>query len=102
MVALINETNVECRVLLNLLKQKIEEFITDNKAICISVESSFLNCLNTIYVEEYEIHEDRIYLSGNHFEYNIILDDKMQLKYNDVYDECCTIIHNDTEIGLYF
>ena len=105
MITLINETNVEYNALLTLLRQKIEESIINEKAICISIESSIVNYLDAIYVENYKVDEERIYLSKDNFELDILFDNNIaSIEYTDIYlDEYFKIIHNNnTEIRLYF
>lgn len=100
MEALVNEAKNS----ILLLKKKIEYCITNNKAICISIESAFMSLLNKIYVEDYNINDDynneRLYLSDDNFEFTISFDEKTNITYDDEEDSF-KIKSEESEIVLY-
>ena len=97
MKALVNEAKKS----ILLLEEKIKYCITNNKAICISIESAFMNLLNKIYVEEYDVNENKcLYLSDGNFEYTLSLNEKTNITYNNEEDSF-KIKHDETEIVLY-
>lgn len=107
MVALVNETNVRSSLqgkeLLVLLKQKIKDTITDDRAIVISIENTLMNCLNTIYVDDCEVDDERLYLCDDNFEFTIIFNEETKFSYDDTYEEeYFTVLHSGTEIKLFF
>ena len=87
--------------LVMLLKEKIENSITEDKLIVVSFSSSSVESRNTFYVDDYEIDEDMLYLNNGNFELHVNLN-KSELKYDAALDDCFTIVHNDTEVEICF
>lgn len=92
-----NNSNVELR---KLLKQKIEDSITKDKSIIISISNPMMHCRNCILIDDYEIDEKELYINNENFELRIDLD-KTEIKYDDTYDAYFTLFYNDTEICIY-
>ena len=86
----------------NLIKEKIEESIINDKSIVVILENSCLECRNNFYIEDYDIDQECFYLSGNNFELHIKSDNMSDIKYNNTYDEQFTITCEDSEITLIF
>ena len=99
MSELINGT--EKGKVLELLREKFEDSVIYEKPVVISIENSFINCLDGVYVADYEVLDERISLEGG-------IELSMMLKDSDVSYEaygteyCFKIIHKETEIRLYF
>ena len=91
-----NNSNME---LVNLLKRKIEEFITEDKKIVIDVSSPLIICRNTFSTEDYEINNEYLYLNQGNFELHIKLD-KVKIEYDNTVDENFILVYNDTEIMI--
>lgn len=107
LIALIDQTNemssnLQREEVVTLLNSKIEKSIMDERAICISIEALFGNCLNRVYVDDFEVEEDHIYLNEGNFEFNINLDDNTEITYENEYEEFFTISNKDTCIKLFF
>ena len=101
MNVLINNTTQSLEQMLELLKQKIDETILEDRSIVISMETSLCTCLHKMYVGDYEVNNMQIYLQEDNFELNINLPDISQIEYDDVAEECFMIIHNNGIISLY-
>ena len=78
MKALINETERDA-----LLKEKIDYCMENEIEICISIESAFINLLHTIYVEDYRINNDYLFVSSGDFEFTISFENEMQVTYDE-------------------
>lgn len=100
MGALINETKRSLKEVLELLKQKIDETIIEDRSIGISIETDFMNCLNRLYVEDYEVTNTQIYLSYDNLDINILFNENTEIVYEDE-EEHFTITHNGASILLY-
>ena len=102
MNVLINNTTQSLEQILELLKQKIEYAILEERSIIISImEEHFYTCLHKIYVEDYDINNTHIYLQENNFELTIDLPNVRHIEYEDIAEECFMIIHNNSIILLY-
>lgn len=91
--------NKQKNELINLLKQKIEESIIEDRRIIINVSTPLMICRNAITVEDYEINEKYLYLNHENFELHIDLDE-IEIKYNDIVNTY-GLIYNDMNIVLY-
>lgn len=87
--------------LVMLLKEKIENSITEDKPIVVSVSNSALESRNTFCVDDYEVNEDMLYLNNGNFELHVNLNIS-ELTYNAAFDEYFTILHNNTEVEICF
>ena len=87
--------------LVMLLKEKIENSITEDKSIAVSFSSSAAEIRNTFYVDDYEFERNMLYLNNGNFELHVDLNTS-ELKYNDAFDDCFTIVHNETEVEIWF
>ena len=88
--------------LLPLFMQKIEEYILDNRSVCICLSSSFMECRNTMIIDSYEINENYMSLFYGNFEVHINFDDATTITYEEDPEECFTITQNGMEFNLYF
>ena len=87
--------------LVMLLKEKIENSITEDKSIVVSVSNAALESRNTFYVDDYNVDQDMLYLNNGNFEIHVNLG-VSELTYDAAFDECFTIVHNDTEVEICF
>lgn len=78
MKALINEAERNA-----LLKEQIDNCMENEIKICISIESAFINLLHTIYVEDYRINNDYLFVSSGDFEFTISFDNGIQVTYDE-------------------
>jgi hypothetical protein len=87
---------------LELLKEKIEESILCKEPVVISIENSFINCLDGVYIKNYEVSDERICLEDR-IELMIMLNEDMAISYEeDGIGYSFKIIHKETDIRLYF
>jgi hypothetical protein len=100
MSALINETGKG--KVLELLREKVEESIVYKEPIVISIENSFITCLDGVYIANYDVLDDRIYLEDG-IELNIMLNEDVEISHEiDGDSHCFKIKHKETEVRLYF
>lgn len=85
--------------LLDLLKQKIEESIIEDKRIVVIVSTPLIICRNTFTVEDFEIDERYLYLNHKNFELHINLDE-IEIKY-EVLDRDFKLTYKDMNIVLH-
>lgn len=87
--------------LLALLSSKIEEYLSNNKSVCVCSMNSLMSFKNKINIDEYELDEDHLLLNHNNCEIHIKFNDSTSLTYEN-FEGCFTITNNDTEINLCF
>lgn len=92
--------NNSYKELINLLKEKIEESIMEDKKIVIDVLTPLINCRNTLSVEDYEINEEYLYLNYGNFELHINLNE-IEIKYDDIIDESFILTCNNSSVVLH-
>lgn len=98
-----NEENHEINNdLLTLLLQKIEDSVLKNKPICIVMTNSFISCKNKIFIDDYEIDKEHLYLSYENFELYINFDSFSRITYENQIDEYFMIAQNNMEFNIYF
>lgn len=104
MVEPVNKNVNDKNEVIALLRQRIIDSIDDEKAISISIEDACMTLLESIYIgsDDYELDENHLYFNKNKFDLNIIFDDVTRLEYNNDYEEYFKMVHNNTEINLYF
>ena len=100
-MALINEA--ECNA---LLKEKINYCMENDIRICISIECALISLLHTIYIEEFKVNNDYIFVAADNFEFTIPFDNETQVTYDE--EQNCFIFkhkesdqNNQTEIALF-
>ena len=89
--------------IVTLLKERITNSIVNETAISISVETAVMTILDSIYIEseDYELDEQHLYFSKDNLEFTVAFDSTTGIEYDDT-EECFKIIHNTTNINLYF
>ena len=111
MRVLINETKQVSNILQHngskkevseLLKEKIEEIIMNDKTITIVMVNSLSECRNTFHIEDFEVDKKHIHICVNNFELHIAFENATDMKYNNDYDEEIIIQYGDNEIIFYF
>lgn len=88
--------------LISLLKHKIENSILEQRSIIIDVTAFMINCRNSIYVEDYEIDEESLYLNNKNFEVHIYFNNDTIIEYEEEPQECFTIKQNNREFNIFF
>ena len=90
--------------MITLLKEKIEASIKENKIIVVNVSNHFMGVRNTIYIEDYEIEKDNLYLNSENFELHIDLNKITSITHDNLFDDEFIIVDKstDTEIRLCF
>ena len=88
--------------LLVLLKEKIEECISDDRTVCVCFDCCSMACRNKINIEDYEINNNYLYLNDKNFEVHIDFDTNTSIAYEDATEESFTIIQNNMEFNLCF
>lgn len=101
MNALINITEEAGCSLQDILKDKIEKSIINDKLVCIIISSQFVECRNTFYIADYEVDEDCIYINADNFELHIMQNDIMEMNYNDC-DEQFVITGKHNKVNILF
>ena len=87
--------------LVTLLKKKIEDCIMEDKSIVIDISSPVMECRNTIFIDDYEVDEERLYLNNGNFEIHINLNES-KVEYDNTFDNEFTFVGNNAEIKLAF
>lgn len=96
-----NSNNNSNNELISLLKQKIEDSILTDKYVVAYISSPMIDCRNTIYIEDFEINEENLYINEGNYELHINLNE-VEMKYDNSFDESFIIKHDDLEIGINF
>lgn len=91
--------NVLQSKLIDLLKQKIEESIIEDKRFVAIVSTPLITCRNTFTVEDFEIDERCLYLNHENFELHINLDE-IEIKC-EVLDRDFKLTYKDMNIVLH-
>ena len=94
------ETSVNMNKI-KLLKQKLEDSIENNTAFVVYISSPSFECRNTIWLDDFEVNENYLYLSDGNYEVHINIDDA-SLKYDDTFDINFIFIMENVEIGFIF
>ena len=112
MNVLINETEqVSCSLqnnknkkeVLELLKEKIEEAIINDKIITIIKVDSLSESRSSFCIDDCEYDNKHIHIYGNNkFELHIAFEHATDMKYNNDYDKEIIIQCGDNEIIFYF
>lgn len=84
-----------------LLSQKIEDSVLQQKTVIIGISSKFMECRNTIEIEDYEIDEERLYLNSGNFELHMQLA-KIRRHNTNEFEEQFMCAYDNVEIVLYF
>lgn len=102
MTALVDkDQNVSSNLqVLEVLKERLDEVIVNNELAFITVESPVMTYVSKIYIEDYNIDEENLYLSGD-YELNLKYSG-IEIEYDDMYSEHFILIHNEMKVTLTF
>ena len=101
-MALVNKAqNVSSNLqVLEILKERLYEAVVNKKSSFITVESPVMTYVSKIYIDEYILDEENLYLSGDH-EFNIRYSG-IKIEHDDMYEEHFILIHNEMKVTLTF
>lgn len=91
-------SNNRTKKIISTLKQRIESSILKEKVFVICISTSIIDCRNTIYIEDYEIDDEYLYLNNENFEIHINLNET-EVQYDKECDSY-TFTNYDMEVCL--
>ena len=97
-----NRNDFTEKELVKLLKEKIEEAMTNDISVVAIITNSFTECRNVLYIEYYELDENYLYINDNNFEIHINSNSVTEIKYDNTYDEQFVITCGENKVTLIF
>ena len=85
---------------LETLRERLDEAVVNNKSAFVTIESPIMTYVSKIYIDEYVLDEENLYLSGD-YEFDL-KHSGIEIEHDDMYEEHFILIHNEMKITLTF
>lgn len=85
---------------LEILRERLNDAVINKELAFITIESSIMTYVSKIYIDDYVLDEENLYLSGD-YEFNL-QHSGIEIEYDDMYEEHFILIHNEMKITLTF
>lgn len=102
MTALVDkDQNVSSNLqVLEILRERLDDSVMNKELSFITVENPVMTYVSKIYIDDYDLDEENLYLSGD-YEFNL-KHNGIKIEHDDMYEEHFILIHNEMKVTLTF